>query len=69
MLHHMMRGLGVVAATAVVLSTGSGAAAATGLGQDHGQHVRMCAQVMGFDGVRNPGMHTGFAGWDPAHEC
>lgn len=65
----MTRGLGVVVATAVVLATGAGAAAADGPGPGYGQHIRMCAQVMGFDGVHNPGMHTGVAGWDPAHEC
>jgi hypothetical protein len=29
-----------------------------------GQHVRQCAQVMGFGGDHNPGMHQGAAGWD-----
>jgi len=36
---------------------------------DFGQHVRNCAQVMGFDGTMNPAMHSGYAGWDPAHPC
>ncbi len=29
-----------------------------------GQHVRNCAQTMGFSGAHNPGMHHGAAGWD-----
>ena len=29
-----------------------------------GQHVRDCAQTMGFSGTHNPGMHHGAAGWD-----
>ena len=29
-----------------------------------GQHVRVCAQTMGFSGSHNPGMHFGAAGWD-----
>ena len=31
---------------------------------DYGQHVRHCAQSMGFSGEHNPGMHQGNAGWD-----
>jgi hypothetical protein len=38
-------------------------------GRDFGGHVVMCAQAMGFNGQHNPGMHRGFAGWDPAHMC
>ncbi len=29
-----------------------------------GQHVRVCAQQVGFNGDHNPGMHHGAAGWD-----
>ncbi len=29
-----------------------------------GQHVRVCAQEVGFSGDHNPGMHHGVAGWD-----
>ncbi|EWT07752.1 hypothetical protein N864_23600 [Intrasporangium chromatireducens Q5-1] len=36
---------------------------------DFGQHVRACAQTMGFDGTMNPGMHQGRSGWDPSHDC
>ena len=43
--------------------------ASAGAGPKFGQHVQNCAQVMGFDGTHNPGMHTGYAGWDPTHVC
>ncbi len=43
------------------------AGAATG--EDFGEHVSTCAQTMGFDATHNPGMHEGYAGWDPTHEC
>ena len=36
---------------------------------DYGQHVKVCAQTMGFDGMHNPGMHEGISGWDPSHAC
>jgi hypothetical protein len=36
---------------------------------DYGNHVRNCAQTMGFDGEHNPGMHHGFSGWNPGHHC
>ena len=39
------------------------AEAATGSSAS-GQHVRSCAQSMGFSGMHNPGMHQGAAGWD-----
>ena len=35
----------------------------------YGQHVRNCAQSMGFDQDHNPGMHRGISMWDPAHAC
>lgn len=38
-------------------------------GADFGHHVQSCAQGMGFDGSHNPGMHTGYAGWDATHVC
>lgn len=59
----------VGAATTALALLGSGAATAADSGRDYGQHVRMCAQTMGFDGAHNPGMHNGFAGWDPSHVC
>jgi hypothetical protein len=34
-----------------------------------GDHVRSCAQTMGFDGEHNPGMHRGASGWHPDHTC
>ena len=36
---------------------------------DFGKHVVACAQGVGFDGSHNPGMHRGYADWDPAHAC
>jgi hypothetical protein len=69
MLRLLAGALGVSVATAVMTFAGSGAATAAGDGQDYGQHVNTCAQTMGFDGTHNPGMHTGFAGWDPSHLC
>ncbi|MBD3947727.1 hypothetical protein [Nocardioides ganghwensis] len=52
-------GLSLTATPAVSASAGS----------EFGHHVQSCAQVMGFDGAHNPGMHTGFAGWHPTHAC
>ena len=70
-----MRGLGrnavlvvAVLAGVVVLPAAASAAAAT-TRSDIGDHVGMCVQTMGFNGQHNPGMHHGFAGWDPAHAC
>ncbi len=57
------------AVTAAVLLTPAMASAGTGTGRDFGQHVATCAQTMGLDGTHNPGMHRGFADWDPAHGC
>ena len=53
---------GVVLPAATRADTGA-------IGRDFGGHVVMCAQTMGFNGQHNPGMHRGFAGWDPAHMC
>jgi hypothetical protein len=39
------------------------------VGSEFGHHVQSCAQGMGFDGTHNPGMHSGYAGWDPTHVC
>jgi hypothetical protein len=60
---------GVIAATAALALASPAVATAAGPGADFGQHVRHCAQSMGFDGTHNPGMHHGFAGWDPSHRC
>ena len=35
----------------------------------YGQHLRECAQTMGFDQHHNPGMHKGITRWDPAQAC
>lgn len=55
--------------TATLVLSPAIASAGTGTGQEFGQHVRMCAQTMGFSGTHNPGMHQGFAGWNPAEAC
>ena len=49
-----------------LMTTPSASASA---GSEFGHHVQSCAQVMGFDGTHNPGMHSGYAGWDPTHVC
>lgn len=64
-----MRVVAVVAlAGSAVMSAGS--AQAVDSNADYGQHVRMCAQDMGFDGSHNPGVHhQGKSGWEPGHTC
>lgn len=52
---------------AVIASSSASAAAVDGAG--YGQHVRECAQLMGFDQLHNPGMHQGISMWDPGHTC
>ena len=62
---------GATAAAAVIgvmLATGTASAAPSDAAA-YGQHVRECAQSMGFDGTHNPGMHQGASMWDPAHVC
>jgi hypothetical protein len=51
-------------AAALVIAAPSAAFADGPTGAQYGQHVRQCAQTMGFTGEHNPGMHNGFAGWD-----
>ena len=34
-----------------------------------GQHVRQCAQSMGFDQAHHPGLHRGITGWHQGHGC
>lgn len=65
----LIKAAGVVAATAALALASPAVSTAAGSGADFGQHVRDCAQSMGFDGTHNPGMHHGFAGWDPSHMC
>ena len=50
-----------------LLAAGSSRAAADDA--EYGQHVRDCAQVVGFTGTHNPGMHQGRSSWDPGHTC
>jgi len=59
--------LAAAAVTATLVLIPAAASAATG--QEFGQHVRTCAQTMGFSGTHNPGMHQGFAGWNPVETC
>lgn len=54
---------------AVGLSLSTSSSASASVGPEFGQHVQTCAQLMGFDGIHNPGMHTGYAEWDPTHVC
>jgi len=56
-------------AVAAVVATPVAAWAEPGTGQEFGQHVSACAQMMGFDGTHNPGVHKGFAGWEATHDC
>jgi len=63
------KAVGFATMAAVLLVLTAGPATAAGAGEDFGQHVQTCAQTMGFDGVHNPGMHQGFAGWDPSQVC
>lgn len=51
-------------AGAALLLPPSTASASTATTDDFGQHVRQCAQTMGFSRAHNPGMHHGAAGWD-----
>lgn len=63
----MRRVIEVALVAAVLL--GAGAAAPAHADDAFGQHARQCEKTMGFDGVHNPGMHHGAAGWDPQHVC
>ena len=67
-----MRGAKRVLGVVVVAGAGLlvvAPARAVSQGADFGQHVRMCAQMTGFDGMHNPGMHQGRSGWGPDHDC
>lgn len=64
----MQRALsGSVATAAVTLAAGF--AVPANATDDFGQHVRTCAQTMGFDGQMNPGMHRGHHVPDPSMNC
>ena len=54
----------VMASAAFVVATPAAAQAEPVTAGEFGQHVRECAQMMGFSGSHNPGMHQGKAGWD-----
>lgn len=68
MLHVVGRRIGLAMAV-VALVTGTAAASPAAAADDFGQHVSTCARTTGFDAQHNPGMHQGFHGWDPSHEC
>lgn len=60
----------VLGTTLVAVTALAAPAIAVEPGSDYGRHVVHCAQVMGFSGDHNPGVHhQGFAGWPGAHEC
>lgn len=67
MIHYLMIRAATLTAVAAILAGGLAAPAAAA--DDFGQHVRTCAQTMGFDGEHNPGLHQGFNGWSPEHTC
>jgi hypothetical protein len=59
----------LVTVAAVIATTGTfvvavPAAASAATGRDFGQHVRTCVDTVVFGGDYNPGMHSGYAGWD-----
>jgi hypothetical protein len=58
-----------IAFLAAGLSLTTTPSASASAGSEFAHHVQSCARAMGFDGTHNPGMHTGYAGWDPAHVC
>ncbi len=53
----------LVAVATTVLSLAAATPASAAGTSNFGQHVRTCAQTMGFSGTHNPGMHHGAAGW------
>ena len=58
---------GLVPATVALIAVSFPSAAsahAEPTGRAFGAHVAECAQTMGFDSAHNPGMHSGFSGWD-----
>jgi hypothetical protein len=55
---------GTRAAAFALLALPGTAQAAKPAANEYGQHVRHCAQTMGFSGEHNPGTHHGNSGWD-----
>ena len=53
----------VLAGAALTLAPAAGATTQSAP-TNFGQHVRTCAQTVGFSGEHNPGMHHGASGWD-----
>ena len=57
------------AVAAILTAPGAGWANTAASGRQFGRHVVDCAQTMGLSGDHEPGMHRGFAGYDPTHTC
>jgi hypothetical protein len=56
--------LALAAGALLALLIGASPVAAAGNGADYGACVAHHATIEGgFDGIHNPGMHRGFAGW------
>lgn len=54
---------------AAALTLTAGFVAPANATDDFGQHVRTCAQTMGFGGQMNPGMHQGHHDADHTRTC
>jgi hypothetical protein len=63
-IRHLLTAALLAGAVLAFAPAGAGAAAVGQPAANFGQHVRTCAQTMGFSGEHNPGMHHGAAGWD-----
>jgi hypothetical protein len=60
---------GLVAAALACVPVAAAAQTQFGTGRDYGHCVAQCAQVMGFSGAMNPGMHQGFSYWCGGMTC
>jgi hypothetical protein len=60
---------GIAASLLVFLWAGTTPASAAPDTGGFGHHVVQCAQLAGFGGMHNPGMHQGATGWEPDHVC
>ncbi|HNV40127.1 MAG TPA: hypothetical protein PLO87_00405 [Ornithinibacter sp.] len=69
MIRFALRFAATAASVALGVVLAASASAAPADAAMYGQHVRDCAQSMGFDQNHNPGMHRGISMWDPAHTC
>lgn len=64
-----LRFAATAASVALGVALASSASATPADAAMYGQHVRDCAQSMGFDRDHNPGMHRGISMWDHTHTC